>query len=578
MGKRMVRKPFVCSLSLLISKAIPYVLFSVTAFWFSFQTVGWAAESEAVAGLRERIAILDQARVKAAVELTVKEQQGSVTSRDRQHYQTVLTFLEQQIADSCRQLIEKGGLAAVIELPCSASTVARQKDEEQQNVEESEVKADEKLQEEVIPETQQSLPATTQPEPSPAVVPVKKENVEKKEVRQQPPEPGIVESIRRWLESLFAPKPPPAKSSSETGRSPEQQESTGAEKQNSRQSSESITQPVEQGAEANDKDSATGTGSKEQPENSAGMEKPFSEEELGAQKQEQQQLKNGDKQPAEKNTEQTAGQEVSSSDNSLNKAGNVQNGQEGEQSQGSNSINLANGAAEKATSQAGDGSAKDKAGQGSSLSETGDTVAADSGKSVARQGTSQNDGTGQQTSAQSAGQSIAEAGTSQPASVQSGSEEKEEAGHGAQAGFGSSPDVDTEVSRLETSLNEALEEFDGQLLSEQERLAARAPRQREGSAAGGGGYGAQGPPGPAGGYGSPNGEQGNGRAGSGGYAQPGGIAAGGGKPALTVGRSTIDYDDDIVARQLREAAEKETDPVLQEKLWQEYRKYKQGDG
>ena len=36
-----------------------------------------------------------------------------------------------------------------------------------------------------------------------------------------------------------------------------------------------------------------------------------------------------------------------------------------------------------------------------------------------------------------------------------------------------------------------------------------------------------------------------------------------------------DYqDDDIVARQLREAAEKETDPDLKEKLWKEYRDYK----
>ncbi len=34
-------------------------------------------------------------------------------------------------------------------------------------------------------------------------------------------------------------------------------------------------------------------------------------------------------------------------------------------------------------------------------------------------------------------------------------------------------------------------------------------------------------------------------------------------------------DDDIVARQLREAAEKETDPVLREKLWEEYRRYKE---
>jgi hypothetical protein len=38
---------------------------------------------------------------------------------------------------------------------------------------------------------------------------------------------------------------------------------------------------------------------------------------------------------------------------------------------------------------------------------------------------------------------------------------------------------------------------------------------------------------------------------------------------------TVD-DDDIVARQLREAAEKETDPALKEKLWEEYRRYKKG--
>ena len=35
-------------------------------------------------------------------------------------------------------------------------------------------------------------------------------------------------------------------------------------------------------------------------------------------------------------------------------------------------------------------------------------------------------------------------------------------------------------------------------------------------------------------------------------------------------------DDDIVARQLREAASQESDPVLREKLWEEYRRYKRG--
>jgi len=37
-------------------------------------------------------------------------------------------------------------------------------------------------------------------------------------------------------------------------------------------------------------------------------------------------------------------------------------------------------------------------------------------------------------------------------------------------------------------------------------------------------------------------------------------------------------DDDIIARQLREAAEAETDPEIKEKLWTEYRKYKNQQG
>ncbi|MFI5008482.1 MAG: hypothetical protein ACHQKZ_13640 [Solirubrobacterales bacterium] len=37
-------------------------------------------------------------------------------------------------------------------------------------------------------------------------------------------------------------------------------------------------------------------------------------------------------------------------------------------------------------------------------------------------------------------------------------------------------------------------------------------------------------------------------------------------------------DDDVVARQLREAAMKEKDPAVRAKLWQEYRDYKKGTG
>jgi len=48
-----------------------------------------------------------------------------------------------------------------------------------------------------------------------------------------------------------------------------------------------------------------------------------------------------------------------------------------------------------------------------------------------------------------------------------------------------------------------------------------------------------------------------------------------GKGASADDRRRANYeDDDIVARQLREAAENETDPELKEKLWQEYEDYK----
>jgi len=37
-------------------------------------------------------------------------------------------------------------------------------------------------------------------------------------------------------------------------------------------------------------------------------------------------------------------------------------------------------------------------------------------------------------------------------------------------------------------------------------------------------------------------------------------------------------DDDVVARQLREAAMSEKDPAIRDKLWDEYRRYKKGGG
>ena len=54
----------------------------------------------------------------------------------------------------------------------------------------------------------------------------------------------------------------------------------------------------------------------------------------------------------------------------------------------------------------------------------------------------------------------------------------------------------------------------------------------------------------------------------------GGQSEGGGPGPQHPGSRYSKEDDDIVARQLREAAEKETDPELKEKLWKEYEAYR----
>jgi hypothetical protein len=94
----------------------------------------------------------------------------------------------------------------------------------------------------------------------------------------------------------------------------------------------------------------------------------------------------------------------------------------------------------------------------------------------------------------------------------------------------------------------------------------------EGAASGNGG-------GP--GSGTPGGDA-AGTAPSGSGQRGGGGGVGGGGPLGGAGPTGVPADipdgrdDDIVARQLREAAMKETDPELRERLWDEYRKYKQG--
>jgi hypothetical protein len=133
----------------------------------------------------------------------------------------------------------------------------------------------------------------------------------------------------------------------------------------------------------------------------------------------------------------------------------------------------------------------------------------------------------------------------------------EEDAEGGQAGGGGS---------TEDELEGALQDFDGEILAERDVLkstetpstSAPLPSEPSGQPGGRDGDGDQQPGGPIAGRPVPN------------------IPA----PPSRSGEVPDDIpdakDDDIIARQLREAAMQEEDPELKEKLWDEYRRYKKG--
>jgi len=133
------------------------------------------------------------------------------------------------------------------------------------------------------------------------------------------------------------------------------------------------------------------------------------------------------------------------------------------------------------------------------------------------------------------------------------------------------------TARLDAELFSGLGDFDEMLLREQARIKAATPHTDTATSgtngAGGAGSGERGnqtASGHAGGQGEGDFSDGRERAGAGAGAPlpPGESSAPPGTPDGS--------DDDVVARQLREAAEKEADPELKKKLWEEYRKYKEG--
>jgi hypothetical protein len=153
------------------------------------------------------------------------------------------------------------------------------------------------------------------------------------------------------------------------------------------------------------------------------------------------------------------------------------------------------------------------------------------------------------------------------------------AGTGGAGSAGEFPDesADERAARLGKELDESIGGFD-EVLMEEQREVASVGRNTEGFGDGAGG-GSSG-----GGGGISLGQQ---AAGAGGSNNSSGGAAGGGERASPTAGMTqeeieertpddvaVMVDDDIIARQLREAALTEEDPALRERLWEEYRKYK----
>ena len=147
-------------------------------------------------------------------------------------------------------------------------------------------------------------------------------------------------------------------------------------------------------------------------------------------------------------------------------------------------------------------------------------------------------------------------------------------------------------AQIDRRFDETFAVFDERMRKEQETASQQRASRGSGDAAGTGGEAGAAGDGGQTGTGQQEGNGGNGQQGSGepgnpgqptggGSNTPGGGGGYGGGVKGGAGPNTVPSDipdgsdDDIVARQLREAAMKETDPELRERLWDEYRKYKQ---
>lgn len=151
-----------------------------------------------------------------------------------------------------------------------------------------------------------------------------------------------------------------------------------------------------------------------------------------------------------------------------------------------------------------------------------------------------------------------------------------------------SPTNQEGLSDLDAELDASIGSFDEMLLEEQQHVAGHIPRQRETYDNRQDGLSGSATPGHENQAGQEKSTQGSpGTSGPGdpqdnptGHTPPGIPGVGSTQqsrtPPTAGNRDLSDEDDDIIARQLREAAEQESDPEVKAKLWEEYRRYKEG--
>ena len=131
---------------------------------------------------------------------------------------------------------------------------------------------------------------------------------------------------------------------------------------------------------------------------------------------------------------------------------------------------------------------------------------------------------------------------------------------------GSAVTAEESAAMLDAELAASAGKFDAKMLEELRRLAAEATERTGHDHASESQAGSE-----SGAGGGSNAADAEGDENSGGVGGPTAEAAGAQTVPPDVGDGS---DDDIVARQLREAAIEEKDPELREKLWDEYRRYK----